>query len=77
MNTICIWLVNIKLASLSSTGLCNCHIRYIVGSDLSDIYLSGNLIYPTEDWRPKSAAYYCIDTCYSTSVLPDMFKGTD
>ena len=36
-----------------------------VGSDSSDIYLSGNLIYPTEDWGTKSAAYYCIDTFLS------------
>ena len=40
------------------------HIR-TVGSDLSDIYLSGNLIYPTEDWGTKCAAYYCIDTFLS------------
>ena len=38
------------------------YIAYTVGSDLSDIYLFKNLIYPTEDWRTKSAAYYCIDT---------------
>ena len=40
------------------TQLCNGN--YTVGSDLSDIYLSGNMIYPTEDWGMKSAAYYCI-----------------
>ena len=40
-----------------------------VGSDLSDNYLSGNL----EDWGTKSAAYYCIDTFYSTSDLSDKF----
>ena len=48
-----------------------------VGSDLSDIYLSRNLIYPMEDWGTKSAAYYCIDTSYPTSDLSDKFEGTD
>ena len=43
---------------------------YKVGSDLSDIYLSGNLIYPTEDWGTKSAAYYCIDTSAPQVVSP-------
>ena len=36
-----------------------------MGSDLSDIYLSGDLIYPMEDWGTKCAAYYCIDTFLS------------
>ena len=36
-----------------------------VGSDLSDNYLSRNLIYLTEDWGTKSAAYYCIDAFLS------------
>ena len=40
-----------------------------MGSDMSDIYLSGNLLYLTEDWGMKSAAYYCIDTFYLTSDL--------
>ena len=43
-----------------------------MGSDLSDIYIPGNLIYPMEDWGMKSDAYYCIDTSYPTS-----FEGTD
>ena len=49
-----------------------------VGSDSSDIYLSGNLIYLTEDWGTKSAAYYCIDTFFiQRLVYPTSFEGTD
>ena len=36
-----------------------------VDSDLSKIYLSGDIIYLMEDWGMKSAAYYCIDTFLS------------
>ena len=36
-----------------------------VGYDLPDINLARNIIYPTEDWGTKCAAYYCIDTFLS------------
>ena len=46
-----------------------------VGSDLSDIYLSRNLIYPTEDWGMKSILLY-IYFCIQHLIYPTRFEGT-
>ena len=62
-----------ELLSIKDALLAKGLLTITVGFDLSDIYLSGNLIYPTEDWGTKSAAYYCIDTFYPTSDLFEMF----
>ena len=50
-------IVNERVSRLSKTRT--------MGSDLYDIYLSGDLIYLMEDWETKCAAYYCIDTFLS------------
>ena len=43
-------LINTALAVCNFIQPCVYTIVHTVGSDLSGIYLSGNLIYPTEDW---------------------------
>ena len=49
-----------------------------VGSDLSDIYLSGNLIYPTEDWGTKCAAYLLYRYVFIRHLIYlTSFEGTD